>query len=169
MLLVIWGVVSRLKIVHSLRVGVIFHDPCEAGFGWDGNGNRGNTRWGKQTKYCGCKSLGLHHIGLIRKGVRGIRISCKQLRGGHVILCGVLAENLMTWHASHFFLGEYAGTVGWPSSQLLEMSWYFPRSHVWCLEESQRVGGHLKSLKPTPQSLEICTSHQTIFPNSYSL
>lgn len=89
----------------SLRVGVIFRDPCEAGFGWDGNGNRGNTRWGKQTKYCGCKSLGLHHIGLIRKRVRGIRISCKSLRGGHVILCGVLAEHLNDMTCIPFFLG----------------------------------------------------------------
>jgi len=28
----------------ALRVGVIFHDLCEAGCGWDGNGNLGNTR-----------------------------------------------------------------------------------------------------------------------------
>ena len=46
-----------------------------------------------------------------------------------------------TWKASHFFLGDYAGTVGWPSCQLLEMSWYFPRSHVWCLEESEKRAG----------------------------
>lgn len=56
-----------------------------------------------------------------------------------------LLNTLMTWHASHFFLGEYAGTVGWPSSQLLEMRWYFPRSHVWCLEESEKRAGE----KPT--------------------